>query len=109
MFPRTKTTAPSHKNRRFNPDKLSFLCHAASFEFRACRKLFNIAQILVLSSSHDPDMDAKQLAKLVQSVPCPTCGAAAGEECELSTGQPRTTPHRDRRLNAADKDKGEAV
>jgi len=33
---------------------------------------------------------------------CPTCGAAPGEKCELSTGQPRTEPHRDRRLIAKD-------
>ncbi len=29
-------------------------------------------------------------------VRCPTCGAAPGERCELSTGLPRTEPHRDR-------------
>jgi len=28
---------------------------------------------------------------------CPTCGAGLGEKCELTTGQPRKTPHRDRR------------
>jgi hypothetical protein len=32
------------------------------------------------------------------SVRCPTCGAKPGEKCELSTGLPRTEPHRDRRL-----------
>ncbi len=36
------------------------------------------------------------------TVPCPTCGAAPGEKCELSTGQPRTDPHRDRRVIAKD-------
>ena len=36
------------------------------------------------------------------AVRCPTCGAAPGEKCELSTGQPRTSPHRDRRLAAKD-------
>jgi hypothetical protein len=40
--------------------------------------------------------------KEVLAVPCPTCGAAPKEKCELSTGQPRTEPHRDRRLIAAD-------
>lgn len=30
------------------------------------------------------------------AVRCPTCGAKPGEKCELSTGQPRTDPHRDR-------------
>jgi hypothetical protein len=40
--------------------------------------------------------------KQILALPCPTCGAAPGEKCELSTGQPRTEPHRDRRLIAAD-------
>jgi hypothetical protein len=34
------------------------------------------------------------------AVRCPTCGAAPGEKCELSTGQPRTDPYRERRLIA---------
>jgi hypothetical protein len=46
-------------------------------------------------------MKAKE--KQALSVRCPTCGAKPGEKCELSTGQPRTAPHRDRRLVAADK------
>jgi len=33
----------------------------------------------------------------------PTCGAKPGQKCELSTGLPRTEPHRDRRLAAAEK------
>ena len=32
-----------------------------------------------------------------------TCSAAPGVRCELGTGQPRTEPHRDRRLIAAEK------
>jgi len=45
----------------------------------------------------------KQLSlKQVLAVRCPTCGAAPGEKCELSTGLPRIEPHRDRRLIAAD-------
>jgi len=41
----------------------------------------------------------KQLSpKQVLAVRCPTCGAKPREKCELSTGQPRTEPHRDRRL-----------
>jgi len=40
--------------------------------------------------------------KKILAVRCPTCGAKPREKCELSTGQPRTDPHRDRRLNAAD-------
>jgi len=40
--------------------------------------------------------------KDVLSIRCPTCGAKPGEKCELSTGQPRTGPHRDRRLISKD-------
>src|SRR5580765_2450740 len=36
------------------------------------------------------------------AVRCPTCGAKPGEKCELSTGLPRTEPHRDRRLAASE-------
>jgi len=37
------------------------------------------------------------------AVRCPTCGAKPGEKCELSTGLPRTDPHRDRRLEGSEK------
>ena len=47
-------------------------------------------------------MDRAELEKLSLTVPCPMCGAAPGEECELNSGQPRTAPHRDRGLNAAE-------
>lgn len=40
--------------------------------------------------------------KQISSVPCTTCGAAVGEACELHTGDPRTEPHRDRKLSAAE-------
>ena len=48
-----------------------------------------------------PCMTAKQ--KRALAVRCPTCGAKVGEKCELGTGQPRTEPHRDRRLVGAAK------
>ncbi|MFY9741189.1 MAG: hypothetical protein WA252_18690 [Candidatus Sulfotelmatobacter sp.] len=41
--------------------------------------------------------------KQALAIRCPTCGAKAGEKCELSTGLPRTEPHRDRRLAALEK------
>jgi hypothetical protein len=40
--------------------------------------------------------------KQILSVPCPTCGATNPEACELHTGDPRTEPHRDRKLSAAE-------
>ena len=40
--------------------------------------------------------------KQILAVRCPTCGVEPGEKCELCTGQPRTMPHRDRRLIAKD-------
>ncbi len=42
--------------------------------------------------------------KKALAVRCPTCGAAPDEKCELSTGQPRTDPHRDRRVIAKEQD-----
>jgi hypothetical protein len=45
----------------------------------------------------------KVAEKKTLAIRCPTCGAKPGEKCELGTGQPRTEPHRDRRLVAADK------
>jgi hypothetical protein len=50
---------------------------------------------------HYGGMKVKQKEAL--AVRCPTCGAKPGEKCELSTGLPRTNPHRDRRLVAAEK------
>jgi hypothetical protein len=50
--------------------------------------------------AHCVAMKAKE--KLALSVRCPTCGAKPGEKCELSTGLPRTNPHRDRRLVGSD-------
>jgi hypothetical protein len=47
-------------------------------------------------------MTKKPTLKQVQAVRCPTCGAGPGEKCELSTGQPRTEPHRDRRWISQD-------
>ncbi|MGH9691283.1 MAG: zinc finger domain-containing protein [Candidatus Acidiferrales bacterium] len=39
--------------------------------------------------------------KQVSSVPCPTCGVAAGHGCVLNTGGPRVEPHPDRKFSAA--------
>ncbi len=54
-------------------------------------------------------MKAKALTlKQIHSVPCPTCGAASEEPCELHTGALRTEPHRDRKLSAAEAVEGQA-
>jgi hypothetical protein len=49
-------------------------------------------------------MKMKELTpKQLSSVPCPTCGVAAGKHCVLHSGAPRTKPHvDDRKLRAAD-------
>ena len=44
------------------------------------------------------DLTSKQLV----SVPCPTCGVAAGARCLLHSGAPRSEPHVDRKLSAAE-------
>jgi len=40
--------------------------------------------------------------KQLSSVPCPSCGAAAGHLCELHTGRLRVEPHLDRKLAAVE-------
>jgi hypothetical protein len=44
----------------------------------------------------------KLTAKQLSSVPCPTCGVAAGNSCVLHSGAPRSGPHVDRRFCAMD-------
>jgi hypothetical protein len=39
-------------------------------------------------------------AKQLSSIPCPTCGVAAGHSCVLYSGAPRFAPHVDRRFSA---------
>jgi len=39
-------------------------------------------------------------ASQISSVPCPTCGAAVGEHCELHSGARRVEPHVDRKFAA---------
>jgi len=58
---------------------------------------------LCMGSGHYLSPMKKELSqKQILAVRCPTCGAAPGEKCTLSTGQPRTGPHLDRRLIAAE-------
>jgi hypothetical protein len=44
------------------------------------------------------DLTLKQLT----AVPCPTCGVAPGRRCLLHSGAPRSEPHVDRKLSAAE-------
>lgn len=63
--------------------------------------LVTIDQLRVEYTGHYATMKVSEKQALL--VRCPTCGAKPGEKCELSTGLPRTDPHRDRRLAASDK------
>jgi hypothetical protein len=65
------------------------------------RKLSQIDHQCNAGLKHSVFAMKKELSpKQMLSIRCPTCGAAPGEKCELSTGQPRTDPHRDRRVIA---------
>jgi len=63
--------------------------------------MVKIDQLRVEYAAHYATMKASEKQALL--VRCPACGARPGEKCELSTGLPRTDPHRDRRLAASDK------
>jgi hypothetical protein len=55
-------------------------------------------------------MKIRELTKdQLLSVPCPTCGAAVKEPCELTTGSRRSEPHRDRKLIAAEAQPPQAI
>ena len=63
----------------------------------------NIEQSSGPGTLHYLDVKTADLTpKQTLSVPCPTCGAAIGEVCELHSGAPRTESHRDRKLTAAE-------
>ncbi len=40
--------------------------------------------------------------KQLTAVPCPACGVAPGKRCLLHSGAPRSEPHVDRKLSAAE-------
>jgi hypothetical protein len=52
---------------------------------------------------HSARVKKKELTpKQLSSVSCPTCGVATGKRCVLLSGAPRSNPHVDRRLAAAE-------
>jgi hypothetical protein len=66
-------------------------------------KVSNIEHSRGRGTVHYVAVKSKELTpKQILSVPCPTCGAATGEGCELQTGALRTEPHRDRKISAAE-------
>jgi len=68
-----------------------------------CAKLCNIEHFSGGGVLHHIRVKSKEFTpEQTLSVPCTTCGAAIGEACELHTGDPRTEPHRDRKLSAAE-------
>ena len=74
-----------------------------SCHFANVLKMSKIDHLLDCGTVHCGAMKSKELTlKQILSVPCPTCGAAAAEACGLQTGAPRTEPHRDRKLSAAE-------
>jgi hypothetical protein len=75
-------------------------CHeslAVAPSLGSYRQMFNIDRRLAwVLAQHLLAVKRSLQSKLALSVRCPTCGAARGEKCELTSGQPRTDPHLDR-------------
>lgn len=64
----------------------------------------NVEHLLRWGKVHRVEVKSKDLtSKQILAVACETCGAAAGEVCQLDTGDPRSEPHRVRKLSAAEK------
>ena len=51
----------------------------------------------------DENMKTNVRLQTTLTVSCPTCGAPSGKQCELTTGESRSSPHRDRRLIATER------
>jgi len=63
--------------------------------------VFKMKQIRERVLMHSVTMKKSELTpEQVSSVPCPTCGAAAGEGCVLHSGDPRSGPHVERKFAA---------
>jgi hypothetical protein len=66
-------------------------------------KMSNMEHFSSCGTLHYVVVKTKELTlKQILSVPCPTCGAATEEACELHTGALRNEPHRDRKLSAVE-------
>src|ERR1700691_6346999 len=68
-------------------------------------RMFNMDPVLANSLRHYLfTMRKKKPISLERAlaVRCPTCSAAPREKCELSTGLPRTNPHRERKWASGD-------
>jgi hypothetical protein len=77
--------------------------HNATRRLANVLKMTNIEHFSSCGALHYVAMKTRELTpKQILSVPCPTCGAATEEACELHTGARRTEPHRDRKLSAAE-------
>jgi hypothetical protein len=89
------TIAQKCKNCLAEPNGTSLLANLL--------KMSNIGHFPSCTPLHYVAVKTKELTpKQILSVPCPTCGAATEEPCELHTGALRTEPHRDRKLSAAE-------
>jgi hypothetical protein len=66
------------------------------------RAMFTIDQSPRITSGHNHAAmrSPESYSKEVLAIRCPTCAAPPGARRELTTGQARGTPHRDRRLKA---------
>jgi hypothetical protein len=65
--------------------------------------VFKIVRLFDWVIVHSARMKKKELTpKQLSSVPCPTCGVAAGNRCVLLSGAPRSKPHVDRKFAATE-------
>jgi hypothetical protein len=74
-----------------------------SEKIRSLANMFKMEQISKWAGFYSVAVKSKELTlKQTLAVPCPTCGAATKEACELQTGALRSEPHRDRKLSAVE-------
>jgi hypothetical protein len=79
------------------------LAKAMNQRVKYSAKVSDIAHVRYSQHWHYVVMKIRPLTKdQLLSVPCPTCGAAIKEPCQLTSGYRRNEPHRNRKFNSAD-------
>jgi len=103
LFKRTQTDTLAGENPNSLAAKLESEISAYEFTIKELKGAETVRKGTVSFRvyGHSARVKRKELtSKQSYSVPCPTCGAAAGKRCELHSGGLRSAQHIDRKLSA---------
>ena len=91
------------ESKHLTPEKSHYRTCLVLAITRLMMTVFRIARLRGWVLVHSARMKKMELTpKQLSSVPCPTCGVAAGKRCVLLSGAPRSEPHVDRKFAATE-------